>query len=297
MSRLYPSSLCLGFPPRVFYGVTRGSEALHLPVESVYEIKENDPNIFTESEKLDREQGTLTLSVTPTQIYEESDNNNFKISLKYDLGMEEATLHIELLSGYEANKYSNDITYIVFGEPNENIQDDETKNKKIIEDKLFKKGSGNISYSIDANIEITKPYIILAYFKNENGKTFATQFQRITVNEPKYMYEPIPNTTTMQTILQLTVLSATKQAENDFNRYSSTYSYAVPHLNLKDLLISVSSGSLRQIFAMGYPLTLSNECNEIIEDWHYVSRKKFENAVFIQAYMETIDKLQRRSRY
>jgi hypothetical protein len=257
-----------------------------------HEITEKDPNVFTEYQKWDREQGTLSLSITPTEIYEETEKNVFQVTISYDLKIDESTLQIELLSGHEANKYTHEVIYIVVGESDENSQDVDTQNRKIIENKVCNKGRGNASYNVTANIEIISPYIIVAYFKNKDGETFATQYQKITVKEPKYMLQPIPNVSMMQEILLLTALAASQQAESDFKRYASAYGYAVPYLNLRELLISVASGSLRNIFAMSYPLTLSNECNDIIDlfnnpkndimtVWEEEKRKRMQKRFFL----------------
>jgi hypothetical protein len=241
-----------------------------------HEIDRSDPNIFTESQKWEREQqGSLRLSVNPREIYEERTNNVFQIVVEYNLIADEAILMIVLTAG--------------------NLQ-------QTIETKHVSHGKDTIRYNATAIIEIYSPCFIEAYFKQKEGnKTFAYNKQNITVKEPRYMSEPIPDARTMQMVLTQTAANATRQAESDFSKWRDIAEY----LDFRTLLttisadsfITIGSYSLQLIFASIYPLQLSNECNGIIEDWQYVSRRQFENAVFIQTYMETVNRLQRRSRY
>jgi hypothetical protein len=68
-------------------------------------------------------------------------------------------------------------------------------------------------------------------------------------------------------------------------------------LDFRDLLVSITRGGLQVTFAARYPAIINNDCINRIEDWQYITRRQFENAVYIEAYMEEVDKLQRRSKY
>jgi hypothetical protein len=260
-----------------------------------HEINENDPNIFTESQKRDREQGSLKLFVNPKEIYEESkiyekSKNIFQITVEYNLIADEAILMIILTSKNPENTGQ-------FINP-----------RQFIENKVVLNGQDTLKYSVPAMIEISSYFIeayteqtecfIEAYFKQKEGdKIFAYNKQNIAVKEPKYMSEPIPDARTMQIILTQTAANAARRAESDFPKADVISQQYADLRTLLTLITRFSSVGSIFVYPGIYPLQVSIKCNEIIEDWQYVSRKRFENAVFIQVYMETIARLQRRLRY
>ncbi|WP_461248734.1 hypothetical protein, partial [Treponema sp. R6D11] len=161
------------------------------------------------------------------------------ITIDYNLNIQEAELVVYLKSGKN------------------NIQ--------TVEKKVIHQGNDIIKYTIQADIDIVSPYIIYAHFKEKNGnRVFAENQKTITVKEPIYMTKPINNIREMQEIKQKNITLGSRRAENDFNNYGA--SYAIPYLNLRELLVSISSGSLQQIFASNYPLPLSRDLQRQIED-------------------------------
>jgi hypothetical protein len=243
--------------------VSKSSAELHKA--EMYKKEAERQRKLAELQKWQKEQGSLILSVSPGEIYQEDTNNVLRVTVEYNLIADEAILIIILHSG---------------------------NTKQAVENKVVSRGQKSLTYNLTAKEEIKSPYQIEAYFKEQGeDRTFANSRKEITLKSR--MSEPIPDARTMQIILNQVANNAAKLAESDFSRAAG---YA-QHLDLKTLLMSISSGQLQVIFATSYPLTISNDCNEVIEDWQYVSRQKFENAVYIQAYMETVQKLQRRSRY
>ncbi|MDR2589228.1 MAG: hypothetical protein LBC67_07355 [Spirochaetales bacterium] len=112
--------------------------------------------------------------------------------------------------------------------------------------------------------------------------------------------EPIPDLKTMKRILPPVAARAAARAKSDFL-------YAIDNMRLsRDMdfmyfLAMISTGSFQNVFLSNLrssPKNLSYEYTMIIlGGWKSISRAKFENAVAIQMYMETVQEMLEDSNY